>query len=243
MRVWAIVTARGGSKGIPGKNIRDFSGKPLLYWTIEVAKQAGVFEKIFLSTDDPKIAELGKVYGAIVPGLRPESLATDQSPTAPVIHHVLNDWRGADELPEYVVVLEPTSPLRRVEHLRDAMDILKEKSPDSLVSVNLVPHHDHPEKILRRAEGGEVSLYQGGGLGKKHQSRHGLKPLYAINGILYASKTKFLFMEPPTLYGASVYSMLVDKISAVDIDEEDDWLLAETLFKARNIKERLSYGN
>jgi CMP-N-acetylneuraminic acid synthetase len=112
-RVLAVVPARGGSKGLPGKNIRMICGKPLIDWTIQAALKSRFIDELIVSTDSPEIADIAAKAGASVPFLRPAGLATDTSPTIDVVEHVLEHFRAASESFDYLVLLEPTSPLRR----------------------------------------------------------------------------------------------------------------------------------
>ena len=136
LNILAIIPARGGSKGLPGKNIKPFLGKPLLAYTIEEAKRSKYITKIVLSTDDTAIAQVGKKYGAEIPFLRPSELATDTSlaPDAYIytIERLKNEQGYA---PEIVVILQPTSPLRTVDDIDAAISLYLEKNADSVISV------------------------------------------------------------------------------------------------------------
>mgnify|MGYP001619380412 CR=1 FL=1 len=132
MEILGIITARGGSKGIPKKNIRKLNGKPLLAWTIEAAKKSGAFSRLILSTDDPEIAGVGKKYGAEIPFLRPKKLAQDKTPTLPVIQHAIK-WLLKKEgyIPDAVMILQPTTPFRQPKHIQKAISLFKKSKADS----------------------------------------------------------------------------------------------------------------
>ncbi len=145
MKTLGIITARGGSKGIPRKNIKLLGGKPLIAYTIEASKESGIFDRIIVSTDDNEIAEVAKKYGAEVPFMRPAELAQDTTPTLPVLVHAL-EWLKSNEgyEPDAVAILQPTSPLRSSEHLRNAHVLFVQSGADSVVSVKTVPGHYNP---------------------------------------------------------------------------------------------------
>lgn len=135
MRVLAIIPARGGSKGVPGKNLRAIAGKPLIGWSIEQARQAALVTDVVVSTDDPAIAEAARQLGAQVPGLRPAALATDQAPTEPAMLHALEAMERHADPYDAVVLLQPTSPLRLTGTVDRAITQLLEESLDSLLGV------------------------------------------------------------------------------------------------------------
>lgn len=143
--ILGIITARGGSKGILRKNIKELAGKPLIAYTIEAAKGSGVFSRIVLSTDDDEIAEVGRKYGAEVPFMRPTELAKDTTPTLPVLIHAVEWLKGNENFyPDYTVILQPTAPLRQARHLNEALDLLIKSGADSVVSVCEVPGDFNP---------------------------------------------------------------------------------------------------
>src|SRR4051812_41980936 len=133
--VLGLVPARGGSKGVPGKNIRPLAGRPLLEYTARVAQASGVIDRLVLSTDSSDIGDVGRRAGLEVPFLRPAALAADDTPMLPVVRHALDALAERGWTPEILVILQPTSPLRRAEHIRDAVTMLREREADSVVSV------------------------------------------------------------------------------------------------------------
>ena len=131
--VLCVIPARGGSKRLPGKNIRDFLGKPLLAWTIEAAQKSGVFDRIILMTDDEKIAEVGKKYGAEVPFMEPEEFAGDNVYVAEPLKYTLKRLKEEENYsPDFFVLLEPSCPGRLPEHIEKAAEIFKNSDADSI---------------------------------------------------------------------------------------------------------------
>ena len=231
-RVLAVIPARGGSKGVPRKNIKPFAGKPLLAWTIEAAQESGVFARIMLTTEDEEIAQLGKRYGAEVPFLRPQELALDATPTAPVVRHTVEWLRDHDAWqPEWVMVLEPTSPCRRPFHLQEAARALSTGRADSLASVSVVPHHYAPDKLLKVHVDGTITGLSGVPIRDMVHRRQDLATHYAFNGLLFACKTDLVLRDPPALWGEQVMAYVVDPKYSIDLDQPQDWAAAEGRFQ------------
>lgn len=227
--VVAVVPARGASKGVPRKNVREFLGKPLLAWTIQAATESGVLDRIVLSTEDREIAEAGKAWGAEVPFLRPAELAGDAVPTAPVVCHALDSLRRGEGLcPDYVMVLEPTGPARQPFHVREALELLIRSRADSLASISEVPHHFVPEKILKREADGTVRGVRGTPVRDMIHRRQDLPRHYAFNGLIFACRAAVLLeSNPPTLWGERVVGYETDPKYNVDIDTPEDWVAGE----------------
>jgi len=232
-RLLAVIPARGGSKGVPRKNVKEFLGRPLLAWAVEVARASGLFERVIVSTDDQGIAETGRACGAEVPFLRPGHLAEDATPTAPVIHHAV-EWLRRQEhwTPDFVMVLEPTSPSRRVFHLQEAARLLFDRDADSLASVSALPHHYNPAKALRLHPDGTMTGMEGTPVRDMPHRRQGLPELYAFNGLIFAARAALLFESPATLWGKRVIGYVTDPKYSIDIDTPEDWLIAEARMRA-----------
>ena len=145
LRILGVITARGGSKGIPGKNLKLLGGKPLLAYTLESAEESAVFDRVILSTDDAEIAAAARARGCEVPFMRPADLAQDETPHLPVMQHAV-DWLRENEhyRPDVVMILQPTSPLRRAADIRHAIQLLTETGADSVLTVSAVSAHVHP---------------------------------------------------------------------------------------------------
>lgn len=232
-KVLGVITARGGSKGIPGKNIKPLLGKPLIAYTIEAAKKSGVIDRLILSTDDPKIAEIAKHYGCEVPFMRPPELAQDQTPHLPVMQHAVR-WMKDNEgyEPDYVMILQPTSPLRQPFHIKEAVEKIVETGADSVLSVAEVPKHYTPYKAMVHGDDGYLTLFSGNPIYKRPARRQDLKTTYWSVGSIYLFKPEFLFdKKNPNFYGDKVAPYIVDAKYVVDIDEPEDWEKAENALK------------
>lgn len=225
----AVIPARGGSKSVPRKNTKEFLGKPLLAWTVEVARESGLFDRVILSTEDKKIAETGQAYGAEVPFLRPMELAEDTTLTGPVIRHAV-EWLKCHEawVPDYVMVLEPTSPARKAFHLLESANLIVESGAESVVSISELPHHYNPTKILTLHNDRTISGFDGTHIKDMVHRRQDLPTYYAFCGIVFGCKTSVLLPEPFTLWGRHIVGYVVDKRYALDIDSPEDWVIAET---------------
>ena len=159
MRVLGIITARGGSKGIPGKNLKLLGGKPLLHYSIEAANDTPL-DRLILSTEDQKIAEVARSLGCEVPFMRPAELARDETPHLPVIQHAAR-WllEHQNYKADVVLILQPTSPLRSSADIAAALRMLELSGADSVVSVNEVSAHAHPMRMLRVDDQGNAVLF------------------------------------------------------------------------------------
>jgi len=224
----ALIPARGGSKSVPRKNIKQFLGKPLIAWTIEVARASGVFGRVISSTEDEEIAEIAKAYGAEMPFRRPGELAEDTTPTAPVVRHAIEWLRDREGwTPECVMILEPTSPARRAFHIREAADLLVQTDADSVASVSELPHHYNPEKVLRLGTDGVLTGLAGVHAKDMIHRRQDLPKYFAFNGLIFACKVDVLFSEPPTMWGEKVFGYVADQKYNLDIDTAEEWRIAE----------------
>lgn len=231
MKILGIITARGGSKGVPRKNIRVLGGKPLIAHTIDAAHASGVFDRVILSTDDDEIAGVGKQYGVEVPFMRPPELAQDTTPTLPVLVHAVAWLRDTENyLPDAVAILQPTSPLRRPEDLKGAHELFVASGADSVVSMKEVPGHYSPHWQFRRDGDGRITIFTGEPFEHIIKRRQELPITYTRNGAIYLFKTSLLFEPVPSFYGRDVRAFIMDEASSVNIDSESDFLLAEKAF-------------
>jgi CMP-N-acetylneuraminic acid synthetase len=224
-----VITARGGSKGIPGKNLKPLAGKPLIAYTIDAAREAGVFDRVITSTDDQAIADCVRAHGGEVPFLRPSELAGDDTPHLPVLQHAVSWLADHDSYrPDIVVILQPTSPLRRGQHIRDAVDLLARHDVDSVLSVSRVPTHLNPMRMLRVDDRGRATLFvTGEPVRRRINRRQDLPPAWVIDGAIYAFRTRVLFAAEPSLYGESTLAMPLDNPFGLSIDTPEDWSEAE----------------
>ncbi|MBN1572780.1 MAG: acylneuraminate cytidylyltransferase family protein [Deltaproteobacteria bacterium] len=225
--VFAVIPARGGSRGVLKKNISAVAGKPLVAWTIQAALKSGALNRVVVTTDDPAIAEISKEYGAEVPFLRPEALARDDTPGIdPIIHAVrwLEENEGYD--PASVMALQPTSPLRSTKDIDRSVSIMREKGADFVVSVTETKHHPYWTKTID----------QNGRLGDFVSSkeiiscRQGLPPAYSINGAIYLGKKKAL-LEKATWFTDNTYPYIMPQDRSLDIDTPWDIYIADLVLR------------
>ena len=224
-----MITARGGSKGIPGKNLKPLAGKPLLAYTIDAARASGSLDRVIVSTDDEAIAECARALGCDVPFQRPAELAQDDTPHLPVMQHAVQ-WLAAEQAyrPDAVVILQPTSPLRRGEDIRNAITMLSHSDADSVVSVSEVPAHVNPMRMLRvDADGRAVLFVTGEPVRRRINRRQDLPSAWVMNGAVYAFRTRVLFDAEPSLYGTTTLAMAMADPYGISIDTPQDWLEAE----------------
>lgn len=225
-RILAIIPARGGSKGVPKKNIKDLAGKPLIVWTIEFALSTGFFDDVLVSTDDETIASVSKCAGANVPFMRPADLSGDDIPTLPVLVHAAEYLKINNKGFDYVVLLEPTNPLRNGNDLKNMLDIMETKAADSVVSVSKVSKSFNPNWQLTIQEG-LLKLFSGGGLDELIGSRQKLADTYIRNGSIYIFRFDMLFGERPTIYGNISYPYIMNDNESFDINNDEDFRKAE----------------
>jgi CMP-N,N'-diacetyllegionaminic acid synthase len=225
----AIIPARGGSKGIPGKNLKAAAGKPLIAWTVETALAATSLDRVIVSTDSLEIAEVARRYGAEAPFMRPAGLAQDDTPgIEPVLHATL--WLEENEgyHPELIMLLQPTSPLRMVEDIDRAVDLIREKGADAIVSVTPVEAHPYWMKQIDHA--GRMTDFI-----KRDQPidrRQDLPEVYVLNGAIYLARYDVL-VEQKTFYTDNTFSLVMPVERSLDIDTPWDLYLADLILKDR----------
>jgi len=221
----AIIPARGGSKGISRKNIKPLAGKPLIGWTIDAAKQASCIDHIIVSTEDQEIASVARELGADVPFMRPAELAADDTPgIAPVLHAI-------SQLPDYewVLLLQPTSPLRSAEDIDGVWQFCQERGAPSAVSVCEVGKHPYWMYRCNAAQLLEPFIK-----GRPDVTRRqDLPPAYALNGALYLAKTDWL-LEQQNFIGPETLGYIMPPERSVDLDAPQDWRWIEFLIEQEN---------
>jgi len=221
--VLALIPARGGSKGIQDKNIRPLAGRTLLEYAAQAASESGVIDRTVLSTDSKRIAAEGRRIGVEVPFLRPADLAGDETPMLPVIEHAVGFLEQHGWLPEIIVLLQPTSPLRRPDHIRDAVRQLRDSAADSVVTVVELPRHLSPDYVMRIEEGRLVPfLPQGAGVTRRQDARAAC----VRDGTVYAFWRRTL-RETRTIYGRNCRPLVLPARESLTIDTSDDWDEAE----------------
>ena len=219
MSLLALIPARGGSKGIPRKNIKNLCGKPLIAWSIEVAQESDLVDKVVVSTDDEEIAEIALSYGAEVPFFRPPELAQDETPGIDPVLHALG------KLPKFdsILLLQPTSPLRTASDIDGIVKMCQEAQAPAAVSI--CESSKHPNWMFSCGKDGTLSPFTDTPVSMRRQD---LDKIYTLNGSLYLAKTDWIqdngsFLSPETV------GYLMPPERSLDIDTMFEWSLLEFL--------------
>lgn len=224
-RFLAIITARSGSKGLKDKNIKKLNGKPMMAYTIEAAKKSGIFDDIIVSTDSEKYSKIAKDYGAQVPFLRPESLASDTASSMDVIEYTILELEKSGLKYDYFILLQPTSPLRDEKDIFKAIELLFEKSANAIVSVCEVDHSPLLMNTLEESLGMDNFIPN-----NINNRRQDLPKYYRLNGAIYLSGIEY-FLKYKDFYKEKSYAYIMDDKGSIDIDGDVDFLLASVLMK------------
>ncbi len=219
-KVLAVIPARGGSKRLPRKNILPLGGKPLVGWTIGAAKQCEYIDRIIVSTEDVEIARISKQFGGEVPFYRPHELSQDKTTTLDVVLHLLDKLEQKGETYDYVILLQPTSPLRTAQHITDACEqIVDNNDACAIVSTCLAEHH--PLWCNTLPENGSMSNF----IQKEiHNLRsQDLPDYYRLNGAIYICETEVLRSEKTFFPSHGCYTFIMSQEDSVDIDTKDDF--------------------
>lgn len=222
----AIIPARGGSKRLPGKNIKLLADKPLIAWTIDAALESKVFDHVFVSTDSKEIAAVSKEYGAEVPFLRPAELATDNATTNDVVTHLV-EWfeKEHDKEVTTIAILQPTSPLRNAQHIKEAMQLMKDKAAKAVVSVCEL---EYPIQFCNQLD---ANGSMNGFIKKSDMKRtQDLEPYYRINGAIYMLSRSHVGLLSG-IYTNKTYSYVMSTRSSVDVDTEEDFYFSQYFLK------------
>ena len=232
MSILAVIPARGGSKGIPRKNIRELAGRPLLAYTAEAARNSRLLSRVILSTEDPEIREIGLQLGLEVPFVRPTKLARDDTPGLHVIQHAVETLKAVgDYRPDVIIVLQPTSPLRTSKHIDEALDFFLEGDADSLVSVTEVPHNMNPYSLMELQQDGTIAPFLSYDESKNLRQ---LKPkFYARNGPAISICTCECLIQKNSQYGDRTLPYFMKKEDSFDLDDMVDWDILEHLLRTR----------
>lgn len=224
MKILALVTARGGSKRVPGKNLRSLGGRPLIAWSISATRDIPEIADTLVSTDDARIAEVARDAGALVPWLRPASLATDEARSLDVAIHALDWYEQARGPVDGLLLLQPTSPFRTPESMRRGIDLFRAHGGRAVVGVSMARPHPY---FCFRIDGDHLVPFAG-----EEELRlrsQDLPPAYAVNGAFYLVQPGQLRTEG-SFYGAAAVPLVMSKLAeSIDIDTEDDWRTAEAL--------------
>lgn len=224
--VLGVIIARGGSKRLPGKNIRALRGRPLIAYTIEAAQGAKTLTRTIVSTDDPEIARVAAECGAEVPFIRPAELATDTSLPAGALAHAADWLEGAGVSVDAVVLLQATSPLRRSDHIDAAVALFRSTGVDTVTAVKSAPAHPY---WCWKPEGERIEPYFS--IAHMEISRHELPPAYIETGAIYVIRRDLLAQG--MLYGPRVVGYVMDDAASVDIDTMEDFEFADYLLARR----------
>lgn len=226
MAVVAVIPARGGSKRIPGKNIRPFAGRPMIAYSIAAAQAAGVFSRIVVSTDDERVAEVARSWGAETPFLRPAEISDDHTPTAPVLLHALNQLAGGAEGPAYACCIYATAPFIRADDLRRGLERIREARAATLFPVASFPA---PIQRALRLDGQDrLSMFWPEHLNTRSQD---LPQAYHDAGQFYWIDVP-RFRADPRFYGPDSVGLVLPRHLVQDIDTPEDWETAEILHAA-----------
>ena len=224
-RVLAIITARGGSKGIPRKNVKSLAGKPLVGWSIDAAKKASCIDRTIVSTEDEEIASVARELGADIPFIRPAELSTDDTPgMAPVMHAI-------SQLPDYdwVLLLQPTSPLRSAEDIDGIWKFCQELCAPAAVSICEVRKHPYWMYQCNTAKRLEPFIS-----GRPNVTRRqDLPSAYSLNGALYIARTEWL-LKQRNFIGPETLGYIMPPERSVDLDTQQDWQWVEFLIEQEN---------
>ena len=224
MKSIAIITARGGSKRIPRKNIKEFLGKPIIAYTIEAAIASNMFDQVMVSTDDNEIAEIAKKYGAMVPFMRSEKTSNDFATTADVLNEVIDEYKKLGESFEYMCCLYPTAPFVTPEAIGQAMKILEDNGADTVLPV--VKFSFPPQRGVVMKDGYLTPKYPE----CMPMRSQDLEPMYHDAGQFYCMKVSS-FLEQGKVVMDKTMPYMQDDMNVQDIDTLEDWAIAEVKYK------------
>lgn len=228
MRNIAIIPARCGSKGLPDKNIRELAGKPLIVYSIEAALKSGLFKTVMVSTDSEEYAEIAKKYGAEVPFLRSERTSSDTASSWDAVAEVLDNYNSIDENFDSFMLLQPTSPLRTAENIKEAYAEYINKHAMSVISLCEVDHSPLQCNIVPE----DLSLrdfIRTEGKGKRRQD---MPTYYRFNGAIYLANVEF-FLSNHDIYRDKCFAYIMNKRDSIDIDDEYDFAMAEAILSLK----------
>lgn len=229
IKVLALIPARGGSKGIPRKNIKEINGKPLISYTISEAKKSKYIHRVLVSTEDKEIAEISCKFGAEVPFLRPEELAKDSTPGMDPVIHCLNWLREkGGYVPDFLCLLQCTSPFRTAERIDEAIKLLLDKNADSVVSVC---ESETSPYWMKKVENGILKDFITDG--PFYGRRQDAPVTYKLNGAIYITRTDLL-LKNKSWYTENTLAYIMDVYSSIDIDNMMDFKFAEFLMKEKD---------
>ena len=224
-KVLALIPARGGSRRLPGKNLLKLCGEPITVWSIKAAQQSKYVDRIVVSTDSDEIAEVARAAGADVPFMRPNYLASDTASSLDVVKHALNELNQKGQCYEFIVLLQPTSPLRTSKHIDESFELLQSKDADAIVGVTEL---DHPIELTNRLPD-DLSM-KGFFATDSHLRSQEFPKRYRVNGAIYLVRVESLIKENTIFLSDRIYAYKMDREVSVDIDTPYDLKLADALF-------------
>jgi CMP-N-acetylneuraminic acid synthetase len=225
-----VIPARGGSKGIPRKNLAPLGGRPLIAYSIDAGRASRTLTRLVVSTDDGEIAAVARNLGADVPFLRPAALAADDTPMVPVLANLLRTLQDREQFEaDILVLLQPTSPFRRADHIDTAVTLLTTSGAESVVSVVPVPHQFTPASLME-LRGDLLAPWIDGHAAVRRQDKG---TLFARNGPAIVAVKPRLILEEGRLYGAQTRGLVMSREDSLDIDDALDLKLAELLLSSR----------
>lgn len=227
---FAIIPARGGSKRIPRKNIKSFSGRPMIAWSIAAALESGCFDRVVVSTDDEEIAEVARQHGAEVPFVRPPELSDDHTGTIPVIRHAIEWFNERGQIPVQVCCIYATAPFVRAEDIRRGLDILTSADSDYAFSVTSYPFPI--QRAIRITAQGRVEMFSPEHFNTRSQD---LEDAYHDAGQFYWGRAT-AWLASKVIFGPHAAAVQLPRYRVQDIDTAEDWQMAEYLFHAFNLE-------
>lgn len=224
LNIIGLIPARYNSKRVLKKNIRTLGGKPLIAWTIDIAKKSKALSDIYVSTDNIEIAKIAENYGAKSPWIRSENLSNDNALTVDVVLDFIDKLETANSLPDGIMLLQPTSPFRSVKSIMDAIDIFSKDISNSVVSFTKA--NIHPEWCFRMHQNEIVPVTSWSEYNKRSQD---IDDTYKLNGLIYLASPKFIRSNKSFLNPHTKLLLIDNEIETLDIDTEDDFLHAESI--------------
>lgn len=235
-KILAIIPARGGSKGLPGKNIKPLSGKPLIGWTIEQALKSKFIDEIFVSTDSREIALASEKFDVKVPSLRPDFLASDGASSMDVISYVISQYESNDLQFDFIILLEPTSPLRKDNDIDNAITMLAEnESADGVISLGEI-HMEHPVIVKKINSEGRIVPYIDDV--KKISQRQEADKSYFPYGVIYMIRTE-VFKRKKSLYTDNIIPYFIERWQNYEVDDIYDFMAIEAILLSRMMEEKI----
>lgn len=232
MKILAIIPARGGSKRLPRKNIISLEGKPLIAWTIEETKKSKYITDIIVSTDDEEIAKIAKEYNVSVPFIRPDYLSNDKATSYDVVIHAIDFLRlNKNMLYDYVILLQPTSPLRTVEDIDGAIEMLISRRADSIISMC---ECEHPP-IWSNTLPNDLSIINFDKKEYKNLRSQDIPQYFRYNGAIYLTKISKLIEEKDFIFDSNSYAYIMPQSRSIDIDNKLDLLFCKTIIKEKDV--------